>query len=117
MHCTVYGLGCCSSSTAALKKYYNIGWECIPLDKSQWEEGVFIAILTSMNLTECHGMAISGDPMCELYVHVARKGHNHEAVYDFVKETETDHISSLFKGLPIQLRQQCSDTNCSGKIM
>ena len=75
---------------------------------SIWEEGVFVAILTSMNLTECHGMAISGDPMCGLYV--VRKGHSHEAVYNFVEETETGHRSSLFKGLPVQLRQQCSDT-------
>ena len=85
-------------------RYYNIGWECIPLDNSQWKEGVFVAILTSMNLTECHGIAISGDPMCRLYV--VRKGHSHEAVYDFLEETETGHRSSLFKGLPVQLRQQ-----------
>ena len=30
------------------------------MDNSQWKEGVYVAILTSMNLTECHGMAISG---------------------------------------------------------
>ena len=42
-----------------------------------------------MNLTECHGMAISGDLMCGLYV--VMKGHSHEAVYDFVEETETGH--------------------------
>ena len=73
---------------------YNIGWECIPLDNSQWKEGVFVAILTSMNLTECHGMAISGDPLCGLGV--VRKGHSHKAVYDFVEETETgqDRLSS-----------------------
>ena len=52
-----------------------------------------------MNLMECHGMAISGDPMCGLYV--VRKGHSHEAVYDFVEETETGHRSSLFKGMPV----------------
>ena len=62
-------------------RYYNIGWECIPLDNNQWK-GVFVAILASMNLTEWHGMAISGDPMCGLYV--VRKGHSHEAVYDSV---------------------------------
>ena len=85
-------------------RYYNIGWECIPLDNSQWKEGVFVAILTSINLTECHGMAIYGDPMCGLYV--VRKGHGHEAVYDFVEESETGHRSSLFKDLPVQLRQE-----------
>ena len=53
--------------------------------------------------------------MCGLYV--VRNGHNHEAVYDFVEETETGHRSSLFKGLSVLLRQQCSDTSCSGKIM
>ena len=82
-------------------RYYNIGWECIPLDNSQWKEGVFVAILTSLNLTECHGMAISGNPMSGLYVF--RKGHSHEAVYNFVEETETGHRSSLLKGLPVQL--------------
>ena len=70
-------------------RYYNIGWECIPLDNSQCKEGVFVAILTSMNLTKCHGMAISGDPMSGLYVF--KKGHSHEAVYNFVEETETGH--------------------------
>ena len=42
-------------------------------------------------------MAISGNPMCGLYV--VGKGHSHEAVYNFVEETETGHISSLFKGM------------------
>ena len=41
-----------------------IGWEGIPLDNGQWKERVFIVVLTSMNLTECHRMAIPGDPMC-----------------------------------------------------
>ena len=50
-----------------------------------------------MNLTECHRVAISGNPMCGLYV--AGKGHSHEGVYNFVEETETGHISSLFKGM------------------
>ena len=63
-----------------------------------------------MKLTEWHGMAISGDLMCGLYV--VRKGHSHEANCDFLEETETGHSSSLFKGLPVLL-QQC----CSGKIM
>ena len=49
----------------------NIGWEGIPLDNGQWKERVFIVVLTSMNLTECHRMAIPGDPMCGL--HVVRK--------------------------------------------
>ena len=57
-----------------------------------------------MNLTECHRVAMSGNPMCGLYV--VGKGHSHEAVYDFVEENETGHRSSLFKGLPAQLRQQ-----------
>ena len=42
----------------------NIGWEGIPLDNGKWEERVFIVVLASMNLTECHRMAIPGDPMC-----------------------------------------------------
>ena len=60
-------------------------------------------------------MAISGDPMCGLYL--VSKGHSYGAVYEFVEETETGHRSSLFKGPPVQMRQQCSDTSCSGKIM
>ena len=32
----------------------NIGWEGIPLDNGQWKERIFIVVLTSMNLTECH---------------------------------------------------------------
>ena len=82
----------------------NIGWEGIPLDNGQWKERVFIVVLASMNLTECHRMAIPGDPMCGL--HVVRKGHCHRAIYKFVEEAETGHRSSLFKGLPVQLRLQ-----------
>ena len=47
-------------------------------------------------------VAISGNPMCGRYV--VGKGHSHEAVYDFVGETETGHRSSPFKGLSAQLR-------------
>ena len=65
---------------------------------------VSVVFLASMNLMECHRMAIPGDPMCGL--HVVRKGHGHEAIYNFVEEAETDHWPSLFKGLPIQLRLQ-----------
>ena len=36
----------------------NIGWEGIPLDSGLWEEGVFIVVLASMNLTECLRMAM-----------------------------------------------------------
>ena len=50
-------------------------------------------ILTSMNLTECHGMAISGDPMCRLYV--VRKGHSHEAVYDCRRDRGGPQVVSL----------------------
>ena len=82
----------------------NIGWEGIPLDNGQWKERIFIVVLTSMNLTECHRMAIPGDPMCGL--HVVRKGHGHQAIYNFVEGAETGHRSSLFKGLPVQLRLQ-----------
>ena len=47
-----------------------------------------------------------GDTPSRLYV--VGKGHSHEAVYDFVEETESGHRSSLFKGLPAQLRQLVS---------
>ena len=58
---------------------------------------LFVVIIASMNLTKCHRMAIPGDPMCGL--HVIRKGHSHEAIYNFVEEAETG-----LKGLPVQLR-------------
>ena len=80
----------------------NIGWEDIPLDNGHWKEGVFIEVLASINLTECHRMVIPGDPMCGL--HVVRKGHGHLAIYNFIEEPETGHRSSLFKGVPVQLR-------------
>ena len=81
LHCLWFGMlqlsNCCLEDLKTWR-YYNIGWECIPLDNTQWKEGVFVAIVISMNLTKCHGMAISGDPMCGLYV--VGKGHSHEAV-------------------------------------
>ena len=82
----------------------NIGWEGIQLDNGQWKERLFIVVLDSMNLTECHGMAIPGDPICGL--RVVRKGHGHQAIYNFVEEAERGHRSSLFKGLPVQLGLQ-----------
>ena len=36
--------------------------------------------------------------MCDL--HVVRKEHGHQAIFNFVEEAETDHRLSLFKGLP-----------------
>ena len=59
-------------------------------------------------------MATPGDHMCGL--HVVRKGHGHEAIYNFIEETEAGHRLSLFKGLPVQLRLQCSDTSRPGVI-
>ena len=104
MQCGVYGLGCCSSSTADLKTSRLGETTCIPLDNSQWKERICVVILASMNLTECHRVAISYNPMYGLYV--VGKGNSHEAIYDLVEETETGHRSSLFKGLSAQLRQQ-----------
>ena len=94
---------------------YNTFWEGIPLHNSQRKEGVFIGILVRVNLTKCHWMAVPGYPMSGLDIH--GKGHGHEAIYNFVKETETGHISSLFKCLPAQLVQQWSDAGCSGIII
>ena len=69
------------------------------------KKGVFMVVLASMNLTECHHrMAIHGDPMCGL--HAVRKGHRHQAIYNFVEEAEMGHRSSPFKGLPVELRLQ-----------
>ena len=115
VYCLGFGMlklsNCCLEDLKTWSNY-NISWECIPLDSSQWKEGVFLVVLASMDLTECHRIAIPGDPMCGLYV--IRKGHDHEAIYYFVKKTETGHRSSLFKCLPVQLRQQLSDTSCPG---
>ena len=65
MECTVYGLGCCSFPAAVLKTWrdYSIDWKCIPLDNSQWKERIFVVILASMNLMECHRVVISENPM------------------------------------------------------
>ena len=67
----------------------NIFWKGIPLDNSERKEGILIGLLASVTLTECHGMAISGYPMSGL--DVITKGQGHEAIYYFVKETETGH--------------------------
>ena len=61
-------------------------------------------LYAKMDFTECHKMAIPRDPMCGLYV--IRKEHGHQTIYNFVKETETGHRSSLLKCLLVQLRQQ-----------
>ena len=84
------------------------------MDSRQWKEGVFVVVLASMDLRECHRVATPGDFMFRQYV--IRKGHGHEAIYNIVKGTETCHRSSLFKCLPVQLRQQLSDTSCPGII-
>ena len=55
---------------------------------SQWKEVVFVVVLNIMDLTDCHRVAIPEDPMCGQYA--IRKGHGHEAIYNFVKETELD---------------------------
>ena len=59
-------------------------------------------------------MATPGDPMCGL--HVIRKGHGHQVIYNFIEEAETGHSSSLIKGLQVQLRMQLSDTSRPGVI-
>ena len=69
------------------------------MDNCQWKEVVYAVVLASINLMECHRIAIPGDPMCGL--HVVRKGHRHEAIYNFVEEAEKGHRSSLFKGFPV----------------
>ena len=91
----------------------NISWYGIPLNNSQRKEGILIWILASVNLTECHGMAISGYPMSGL--DDIGKGHGLEAFYYFVKETETGPWSSLFKCF--QMVQQWSDASCSGLLV
>ena len=77
----------------------NIGLEGIQLDNCQWKEGVFIVVLASMKLMECHRMAIPGDPMCGL--HIVWKDQSHQAIYKFMEEAEAGHRSSPFKGLSV----------------
>ena len=67
-----------------------------------WKE--YSVVLASMKLTECHRMAIPGDPMCGL--HIVRKGYVHQAIYNFIEEAEAGHRSFILKGLPVQLRLQ-----------
>ena len=84
----------CNSPTAALNEsglgeVATFSGRAIPLDKSQRKEGILTGILASVNLSECHEVAISGYPISGL--DVIGKGHGHDAVYYNVKETETDH--------------------------
>ena len=81
----------------------NIDWEGIPLDNGQWKEGVFIAVISRMNLTECHRMAIPGDTMCGR--HVVRYGHEHQAIYNFIERQRqiTDWLSSRDRQFNCQL--------------
>ena len=53
-------------------------------------------------------MAIPRDPMRGLYL--IRMGHGHEMIYDFVKETEMGHRSSL------QVSASTTDTSFTGLI-
>ena len=61
--------------------------EGIPWDSSQWKRGVFVVVFASTDLIWRN---VPRDPMCGLYI--IRKGHDHEAIYNFVKETETCYI-------------------------
>ena len=90
----------------------NIFWEGIPLDNSQWKEGILIGILTSVNLTDCHGMTIFGYPLSGPDV-IGK----HKAIYYFIKETKMRHWLSLFRCLPAQLVQQWRDASHSGIIV
>ena len=66
------------------------------------EKRIFIVVFASVDLAKCHGVAISGNPVCGLYV--VMEWHSHKAIDDFVEETESGYITSLFfKGLPAQL--------------
>ena len=52
--------------------------------------------------------------MCGLQI--VGKEHSHQAIYKFIEESEAGHRSSPFKGLPVQLRLQWSDTIRPGVI-
>ena len=82
-------LSSCGPEQVKSWRKHNIFWKGIPLDNSQGKAGIFIGILASVNLTECHRMAISGYPMGGV-----RDGNY--AIYNFIEETETGLISSLF---------------------
>ena len=71
------------------------------MENSQRNEGILTGIIASVNLTECHGMAISGYPMS------FRAGCNREGARPRGNLlAETGHCSSLSKCLPTQLVQQ-----------
>ena len=93
---------------------YNNFWESIPLNNSQ-RKGVFIGVLVIVNWTKCHWIAVPGYSMSGL--DILGKGHGHEAIPNFVKETETGHRSSLFECLPAQPVHQWRDDDCSGIII
>ena len=51
-----------------------------------------IGVLACVDLTKCHGMAISGYPMSTYTgLNVVRKGDGLEAIGYFIKESETGH--------------------------
>ena len=64
----------------------NTGWEGIPLENCQWGKGVFVVIFASVDLTKCHGVAVSGNPVCGL--NVVGEWHSHKAIDNFVEKTE-----------------------------
>ena len=92
VYCLGFGMlqlsNCCLEDLKT-RSNCNIRWDGIPLDNGEWKEGV----LASMNLMECHRMAVPGDPMCGL--HVVRQWHGHEVIYNFVEEAETGYRWSL----------------------
>ena len=50
------------------------------------EKVVLVVIFASVDLAKCHGVAISGNPVCGL--NVVGEWHSHKAIDNFIEETE-----------------------------
>ena len=57
-----------------------------------------------MDLGECHGVAISGNLVCGLYI--VGEWHSLKAIDNLVEEAEPGYRPSLIKCLPAQLSHQ-----------
>ena len=68
------------------------------------EKGVFVVIFASVDLVKCHGVAISGNPVC--WLNVVGEWHSHKTIDNFKEETEPGYRPSLLKGLSAQLSHQ-----------
>ena len=81
-------LSCCGLESFKTWRDNSIVGEGIPLDNCQGKEGKLIGILSSMDLSECHGIE-PGWPISGLYI--IGEGNSHEAIDNSIEEAETGH--------------------------